>query len=121
MVYMDKYSMTTADRYFHLTKELSGKLINYELSKDGNGNNYSNPTAIVGLSNGDTITVFSVNLLPDMMAGDSVIIKPTTYNIKEVATNPIFKQFPKDDLNHPMYKCISCKYRNTIAEIIYKK
>ncbi|MFN0291131.1 hypothetical protein [Pedobacter helvus] len=121
MVYMDEYVNTTASRYFNLTKELSGEIIDYELSKDGNGKYYSNPTAIAKLSNGDTITVFSVKLLPDIKVRDSVIIKPTSYNIKDIATNPIYKQFPKGNVNYPMYKCVSCKYQNTIAELNYKK
>lgn len=119
MVYVDEYVNTTDSRYFNLTNELTGKIIEYELSKDGFGNDYSNPTALVKLSTGDTITIFTVKKLTNLKEGDSVIVKPTLNNIEKVAKIPIYKQFPKNDMKYPMYKCISCKYQNTIAELIH--
>ena len=115
--YMDKYVMTTDQRFFKLKGELTGTILNYQKAYECKDSSLYNSTSIIKLQNNDTITVYSPCLTIGFKVGEKVNVKQVEYDKSKVGNRDIYVQFPKDSKNYPYWLCISCRFPNTMGMV----
>jgi hypothetical protein len=120
-MYFDEFIFTTEDRYFELSNELFGTVLDYQAAYPCIYDSIIyNSTTVVELETGDTITVYTPCCQDEIPYGSKVIVSPISYNHEYRWTKrEINKPFPKKSENYPYWECISCKYKNTIGKVTF--